>query len=259
MASSGWFASLGYWKQEEAYSAFDLYRDNPNDEAIYLDAVEKAIPLIRVVYSTQKFKVTYDGDEDDFIAHAAYTITKAIPKMIEKPKEKLDNDKKYMRYLFTCVINAFYREYDVLHGKQNKLMRKIDETSPSETTASSPNNIMALEAELTLKRIPPVLVEIAMESVRFEGTSRKICQYILNQRVNGREVAKSVLQLMGCKDRNFFMRYCDSVLLRSFLVLRSKKSLLEDLRFEGLSSLDETEEMFDLGMFLETEEEAWVE
>ena len=31
-------------------------------------------------------------------------------KEIELEIEKLNNDKKYMRYLFTCVINAFYRE-----------------------------------------------------------------------------------------------------------------------------------------------------
>ncbi len=257
MESSGWFATLGYWKQDEAYAAFDLYRENPESEELYQDAVTKAIPLIRVVFSTQKFKVNYVGDEDDFISHAAFTITKAIPKMITKPKEKLDNDKKYMRYLFTCVINAFYREYDVLHGKQNKLFRKLNaHKSSDEVVTNSDQNISSLEAGLTLKRIPPVLVDIAMDSVRFEGTDRKVCQYILNQRVNGREVAKSVLQLMGCKERNFFMSYCDSVLLRSFLIFRANKSFFEDLFFDEVT--EELDVSFDLGVFMGTED-GWTE
>ena len=105
--SSGWFTDLGWWDQHAAYAAFDSYRTNPTPDQ-FEEAITLSLPIIRVVYSTQKFKVSYAGDEDDLISHAALTITKALPKMIEKPVEKLDNDKKYMRYLFTCVINAFY-------------------------------------------------------------------------------------------------------------------------------------------------------
>ena len=150
--SSGWFTSLGWWKQHEAYAAFDAYRGDPTPERLDL-AITMALPIIRVVYSTQKFKVTYMGDEDDLVSHAAYTITKALPKMAEKEHHKLGDHKKYMRYLFTCVVNAFYREYEVLHGKPNKLEKRITEmhTEPTESTV---HNIYAVEAELTLKRIP---------------------------------------------------------------------------------------------------------
>ena len=221
--SSGWFASLGWWKQEEAYAAFDLYRSNPSKEN-YEAAVNTALPIIRVVYSTQKFKVTYGGDEDDLIAHAALTITKAIPKMIKKPVHKLDNDKKYMRYLFTCVINAFYREYDILHGKHNKLQRKINEHAEMPSSNPANQNFRQIEAEMTLKYLPQILYDLAVGMVRFEGQELQICVYILNQLIDGREVAKSVLQLIGCKDRSFFINYCQSLLLQAFLYLRKTRN-----------------------------------
>lgn len=221
--SSGWFGSLGWWEQQAAYDAFDLYRNNPTDFN-YDDAVNKALPIIRVVYSTQKFKINYGGDEDDLISHAALTITKALPKMITKPVHKLDNDKKYMRYLFTCVINAFYREYDILHGKHNKLQRKLNEQAESSSQQGSANNFHSLEAKMTLKHLPKQLYNIAIEMVRFEDQEEKICVYILNQIIEGREVAKSVLQLIGCKDRNFFIGYCRSLLFQAFIQLRKNRA-----------------------------------
>lgn len=247
--SSGWFTDLGWWDQHAAYAAFDSYRADPTPFK-FDDAITLSLPIIRVVYSTQKFKVSYQGDEDDLISHAALTITKALPKMIEKPVEKLDNDKKYMRYLFTCVINAFYREYDVLHGKHNKLTRRIlEEREPKEIYAEA-HNVKALEAALTLQRIPHQLLEFAMECVRFEGPPRKVCRYILEQMIDGREIAKSVLQLMGCKDRHFFIRYCESVLLQAFLLLRKRKPHVEVMEFES-GPLDDVENSFDLGHFMD--------
>ena len=221
--SSGWFASLGWWKQDDAYLAFDAYRSNPTD-ATFEHAVNLALPVIRVVYSTQKYKVAYGGDADDIVSHAALTITKALPKMITKPIEKLDNGKKYMRYLFTCVINAFYREYDILHGKHNKLQRKIVEQAEKPSQLSTTENFRQLEAGMALKRLPKELYDSAMYLMRFEDKERQICVYILNQLIEGREVAKSVLQLMGCKDRNFFIGYCQSLLFQSFLQLRIQRT-----------------------------------
>ena len=248
--SSGWFADLGWWDQHAAYAAFDSYRADPTLDQ-FDNAITLSLPIIRVVYSTQKFKVSYAGDEDDLISHAALTITKALPKMIEKPVEKLDNDKKYMRYLFTCVINAFYREYDILHGKQNKLTRKILEEQEPEETYAEAHNVKALEASLTLKRIPQQLLTFAMECVRFEGGSRKICKYILEQMIDGREIAKSVLQLMGCKDRHFFIHYCESILLQAFLLLRKRKPLTGGATFEGQGIHEDFESSFDLGFFMD--------
>lgn len=219
---SGWFNSLGYWDQIEAYLVFDTYRDNPARDNFEW-AVEEALSVIRVVYSTQKFKVAYAGDEDDLVAHAALTITKALPKMIAKPRETLDNDKKYMRYLFSCVINAFYRENDILHKKQNKLQRKIVETAERPSQLSTTENFRQLEAGMALKRLPAELYDVAEELMRFEGKDRQICTYILQQLIDGREVAKSVLQLMGCKDRNFFIGYCQSLLFQSFIYLRDHR------------------------------------
>lgn len=248
--SSSWFTHLGWWDQEAAYAAFDAYRTEPTSQR-FDTAINLSLPIIRVVYSTQKFKVTYDGDEDDLISHAALTITKALPKMIEKPKEKLDNDKKYMRYLFTCVINAFYREYDVLHGKHNKLYRKMFEEQETSEASESTNNVKALEATLTLQRIPQQLLDYAMELVRFEGSSRRVCQYILEQMIGGREIAKSVLQLMGCKDRYFFIHYCESILVQAFLLLRKRNPFsVGDMNLDGEDAFyDEPD--FDLGSFME--------
>ena len=249
--SSGWFKNLGWWDQHAAYAAFDSYRADPTLDQ-FDNAVVLSLPIIRVVYSTKKFKVSYAGDEDDLISHAALTITKALPKMIEKPIEKLDNDKKYMRYLFTCVINAFYREYDVLHGKHNKLTRKIIEEREPKEMYEEAHNVQSLEAALTLQRIPQQLLDFAMECVRFEGSSRKVCKYILEQTIDGREIAKSVLQLMGCKDRHFFIRYCESVLLQAFLLLRKRRPFVGGTEFNGTHHED-SESSFDLGFFVSEE------
>jgi len=241
--SSGWFSTLGWWKQQDAYAAFDAYRADPTptklDEAIVL-----ALPIIRVVYSTQKFKVTYMGDEDDLISHAAYTITKAIPKMATKDIVKLDSHQKYMRYLFTCVVNAFYREYDVLHGKHNKLQNRIIEMH-NEPDTSTVQNIYVVEAELTLQRIPKQLFGIAVQYIRFEGKLRRICVYILAQMIQGREIAKSVLQLMGCDNRNFLVQYCTFILTQAFVLLRERKPETNDHHMDIVGISVEENAMFD--------------
>ena len=43
-------------------------------------------------------------------------------------------------------------------------------------------------------------------------------------------MAKSVLQLMGCKDRNFFIGYCQSVLFQAFVQLRKNRT--EEVLYE---------------------------
>lgn len=219
---SSWFSSLGWWNQVDAYKSFDHYRQNTTPENLDI-AIVDALPIIRVVYSTQKFRVTHQGDEDDFISHAALTITKAIPKMIMKPQEKLNDDKKYMRYLFTCVVNAFYREYDILHGKHNKLQRKLNEQRSPLPTYTPAKNIYSLEAEWTLRKLPNQLYDVAMEQVRFMGKDKQACSYILTQTINEREIAKSVLQLMGCTNRFFFINYCNSILFKAFYLLRQRR------------------------------------
>jgi hypothetical protein len=229
--ASGWFDSLKWWEQDVAYAAFDRYREDPSDEN-FDDVINKTLPVIRVVYATQKFR-PIEGDEDDLIAHAALTITKALPKMRLKSTQELGNDKQYVRYLFTCVSHAFYREFEVLHGKSNKLYHRLCEYNDSVPTYTSPTNVKALEAELTLQHVPEVMFSLAMECVRFEGQERKICQYMLNQLLSGREIAKSVLQLMGCKDRTFFDMYCNAVLLQAFFLLRQRKPMEVDASFEG--------------------------
>lgn len=237
---SGWFNTLGYWHQDEAYAAFDEYRDDPTPER-FDKAVVLAIPIIRVVTSTQKFKINYGGDEEDLVSHAALTITKALPKMILKPKEKLDNDKKYMRYLFTCVINAFYREYDILHGKHNKLQRKLNrQLEESPTYHSSVNNVRHIEAVMTLKRLPQQLYDLGVSMIRFEGQPENVCAYIIRQLVDGREISKSVLHLMGCSHRAFFVTYCNNLLYRAFIQLKDYSENDEDIEFD-VSALDQSE------------------
>ncbi|MCG8430044.1 MAG: hypothetical protein MJA29_02580 [Candidatus Omnitrophica bacterium] len=235
---ANWFSDLEWWDQEDAYDAFDSYREQPDD--IKLDtAILKALPIIRVVYSTQKFRVTHQGDEDDLISHAALTITKALPKMILKPKEKLDNDKKYMRYLFTCVVNAFYREYDILHGKHNKLQRKLNEQRGPLPSYTPAKNIYSLEAEWTLRKLPDQLYDTAMALVRFGGKDKQVCSYILTQTINEREIAKSVLQLMGCTNRFFFINYCNNILFRAFYLLRKKRMDEVEHHYEDITYEDE--------------------
>lgn len=238
---SGWFSTLGWWNQKEAYTSFNTYRENPTHENFQI-AVEQAIPIIRVVISTQKFKIFF-GDEEDFISHAALIITKALPKMIKKPVKKLDDDKKYMRYLFTCVINAFSREYTILYGKQNKLQKKIN-NNRSKVAPKTVDHIGRLEADMILQKLPQQLYNHALFLVRFDGAEKNICAYILQQIMNNREISKSVLHLMGCVNRPFFISYCNNILYRAFLDLRDLANADDNDFFEEdeentLSLLDE--------------------
>jgi hypothetical protein len=164
--------------------------------------------------------------------------------MAKKPYEKLDDDKKYLRYLFTCVVNAFYREYDILRGRHNKLQRKITEegTDPSESTIQ---NIRNVEASLTLQSLPKLLYAIAVDNIRFSGKYRRICLYILAQLITGREIAKSVLQLMGCTERSFFIQYCHQVLHRSFAILRENKPETNDFYLDYIGIGTEEYAMFE--------------
>jgi hypothetical protein len=249
---ASWFNSLGWWNQVDAYNSFDAYRQDATQEKLDI-AIVDALPVIRVVYSTQKFRVSYQGDEDDFISHAALTITKAIPKMILKPVEKLDNDKKYMRYLFTCVVNAFYREYDILHGKHNKLQRKLNEQRSPLPSYTPAKNIYSLEAEWTLRKLPEQLYDVAVEQVRFTGKDKQACSYILTQTINEREIAKSILQLLGCKDRFFFINYCNSILFKAFCLIRQQR--IDDVEHHYEDIVYEEEADYDYsGLILAGEE-----
>jgi len=216
---SNWFSTLGWWQQKEAYQAFDQYRSNPTKEN-FDNAVVLAIPIIRVVMSTQKFKTVYIGDVEDLVSHAALIITKAVPKMVKKPVENLNNDKKYMRYLFTCVVYAFYREYDILHGKHNKLQRKINNNASKLPTPTPLKNLEQLEIGLTLNSLPTQLLNSSVSMIRFENNEKSICVYILQQIMEGREISKAVLHLLGCKNRAFFTAYCNNLLYRAFLGLK---------------------------------------
>lgn len=227
--SNGWFASLGWWDQHAAYEKFDEYRNNPVNGNLN-HAIESALPIIRVVFSTKKVKVTRAGDEDDLISSAAFTLTKALPKIAQKPVEKIGNDKQYMRYLFTCVINSFYRELEVLHGKPNKIQRRITEEKRYPKVKSK---VAEVEASMMLERFPNFLFEQARTQIRFTD-ERKIqaCEYVLRQLIAGREVAKSVLSMLGCSDKEFYTRYCAGLLKAVFRDIR---------RVNGVATLNSSE------------------
>ena len=216
--SGGWFASLGWWDQETAYRDFDTYRREPT-EVNYGKAVESALPIIRVVFSTRKVKVAHTGDEDDLISAAALTITKALPKIAKKSVESIGNDKQYMRYLFTCVANSFYRELDVLHGRPNKIRQRVIEEQAHLVTPKS--KIGEVEAGMLLEQFPAFLFKSVKEAIRFEDPDKKrVCEYILRQLITGREVSKPVLRLLGCSNRDFYVRYCKQLLVTEIQKIR---------------------------------------
>jgi len=201
---SGWFNSLGWWDQIKAFEAFHADRASPVNGNLN-HAIENALPIIRVVFSTQKVKVARAGDEDDLISAAAFTITKAIPKMAIKPPDKLGNDKQYMRYLFTCVVNAFLRELDVLHGKSNKVQKRLLD---AEYVPPQKHRIQSVEAKMVLNRLPNHVYLTSRELIRFTGKQKQACEYILSQLLHDREIAKAVLNLLDCGDKDFYTRYC---------------------------------------------------
>jgi hypothetical protein len=213
----GWFHFIQWWDQKSAYEAFDKYR-NELTKGCLDDAIERALPVIRVVFSTQKVKINRSGDEEDLIAAAALTIVKAIPKMAKKSVEKIGNDKQYLNYLFTCVVNAFYREIEVLYGKQNKLNRKLGDLVKSPMLKTK---LPHVEAKILLAKLPEFLFEKSMSNCRFSNSKRKICEYILKQVLWGREVSKPVLSMLGCEDQKFYVQYCLYLLSTALRQLRS--------------------------------------
>jgi len=225
MTTNTWFNSLGWWDQKKAFADFVTYREEDTLENFHT-AVESAIAVIRVVYSTHKLKAIHQGDEEDLISAAAMTITKALPKMRLKPVEKLDDDKKYMRYLFTCVLNAFYREFDSLYGKMNKIYKKLHDSDF--THGDQQKKIKQVISRLLLEKLPEQLLEEAVDNIRFSGNKKNVCVYILEQRVAGREIAKSIIHLLGCTaKKQFFVYYCNYLLGQSFLTLK-EVNMLED-------------------------------
>lgn len=223
---SGWFDDLGWWEQEKAYEAFSIYRAEKTEESLH-SAIEQALPVIRVVLSTQKINISRAGDADDLIASAAFTITKAIPKMAKKPLEKMGDDKQYMRYLFTCVVNAFFREMDVLHGKSNKIKKRLD--ARSDRINKTENKLKKIEAELIVSRLPQFLLKESISFVRFESENKKkVCSYILSQLLHGREISKAVLQLLKCSDKRFYIKYCKFLILMAIKGARLRGLHLDD-------------------------------
>jgi hypothetical protein len=213
----GWFSSLGWWKQDEAYADFERYRSNPTPENLDI-AIESAIPVIRVVFSSQKVKITRSGDEEDLISSAALTIVKALPKMAKKPTTSIGNNSQYLRYLYTCCINAFYREIEVLYGKHNKLNKKLNDSSRAVLIKTK---LPAVEAKMVLAKLPGFLFAKASENCRFVGTRKQICEYILQQMLYGREISKSVLSILGCEDQKFYIQYCLHLLIVALRQTRS--------------------------------------
>jgi len=234
MTINVWFNSLGWWDQEKAFKDFVAYRNEDTAEN-YHKAVESAIAIIRVVYSTHKLKSLRPGDEEDLISNAAMTITKALPRMRVKPVEKLDNDKKYMRYLFTCVLNAFYREFDALYGRMGKVYKKLHEREIVHDI--QPSRIKQVVVGMILEKLPQQLLDEAKHLVRFSGKNRSVCNYILSQQIAEREVAKSVIQLLGCMSKkNFFVDYCTYTLQQAFLNLQRDLLWTEDFIEADLSA-----------------------
>lgn len=219
---SGWFNSLGWWDQNKAYKSFNIYRNNPFPGNL-VRAIKDALPIIRVVYSTQKVKAPM-GDEDDLISSAALTITNAIPKMAKKPVEKLDDNKKYMRYLFTCVINAFLREYEVIHGKNNRVKRSLEDKN----IPVPKSKIKQLEAKMVLSSLPNRLYDLSIANIRFSGEKAQVCEYIIHQLLYNREISKSILSLLNCSNSAFLVEYCKYIIFISFLYLRDNENAQED-------------------------------
>lgn len=233
---SGWFNSLGWWDQDEAYRVFDKYRENPTELNLN-EAICTAIPIIRVVYSAKNLTIPHTGDEDDLISSAALTISKALPKIAKKPISQIGNDKQYMRYLFTCVVNAFYRELEILHGKSTKVQQNIEENN--HTTLSKPR-LQSVEAGLTLDRLPDLLIERAIEQIRFRDERQQICVYIIHQLVNGREVSKFILGDAYNSNKDFFIGYCAHLIRLAFKELRNDAIEQEDNEEESLFDIEET-------------------
>jgi hypothetical protein len=218
---STWFNDIGWWCQEEAYNIFDIYRKQQN-KANLDAAIEAALPIIRVVYSTQKIKLDSVCDMDDLVSAAALTICKALPKMACKTEEQIGTHKQYMRYLFTCVQNAFYRELNIIQKKPARIKKRIFSESSAASEQSRSDTLRSVELQILITSLPQHLHYRSLEAVRFKDKDLKVCSYILQQLVCGREVSGSILQTLGCTNKDFFIEYCRVVLFDTFCKVKEE-------------------------------------
>ena len=217
---SSWWKDLGWWNQEEAYQAFDRYRREPTQEN-HDAAVKAALPLIRVVRSTQHLTLETSVDLDDLVSSAALTICKAMPKMAVKNEEQIGNNKQYMRYLFTCVLNAFYRELTIIQQRPNKIKARIL-SEHAYTHLRNPRDLRTVELQTYIGALPQHLYKQAEKMIRFSGERFMICSYILKQLIEDREISTPFLQSLGCTNKEFYTEYSKLLLKRSFLNIRKE-------------------------------------
>ena len=239
---SSWFRDMGWWRQEEAYQAFDSYRSNPTEENRNA-AVVAALPLIRVVRSTQHFDLDTTSDLDDLVSAAAETICKALPKMADKNKEQIGNNKQFMRYLFTCVLNAFYRELTVIQHRPTKIKNRLIAEQDSVLQKQATGNLRKVELQVFINGLPKYLRTVAEGLIRFDGANYDVCSYIIKQLVEEREISSLLLQTMGCTDKEFFVDYSKYVLQRSYMLVREE---VNRTLFSVEDTADEDDSIFEL-------------
>ena len=221
-----WFRDIGWWRQEEAYRIFNIYRQDRTEKNLNA-AIEAALPVIRVVYATQHLNLDSSYDLDDLVSAAALTLCKAMPKIALKSTEQIGSHQQYMRYLFTCVLNAFFKELNIIQNKPNRIKRKAATEHPHTTTPDRTASVNNVELKLFLQTIPGTLLELASTKIRFTDHRILICKYILKQLIEGREVSRALLQTMGCHNRDFFVEYCNFILMEAF------KELKQDVNQSG--------------------------
>lgn len=224
-----WFSDIGWWEQKTAYQLFEIYRVQQTEQNLNA-AIEAALPIIRVVFSVQSWTLDSSCSADDLISAAAETICRAMPKMGKKSHEQIGSDKQYMRYLFTCVLNAFYREFNILQHKPNRVKHKLH--LESSTKLAVPDEIRVLEAQIFVRTLPQQMLTTAVKLVRFpvEDKRRNICNYILKQLIEGREISNALLQTIQCTNREFFIDYCQMILTLAFVQLRREIRASEIIR-----------------------------
>ncbi len=238
-----WFDDLGWWKQNEAYETFLSYRELDNKQT-YEECVLATIPIIRVVASSSSVKLVADADSDDLISAAIETILKALPKMRVKPIENLNTPGKYMRYLYTCVTNAFYKELTSLYGKDHRVKQALQDKQKLYPLAVASH--AKVTPQVFLAELPQRLLDISEKNIRFMDADKVACVYALEQKLNDREISSRVLKLLGTDiPRKFLSKYCSYLVQDALEVLKMEEQMNEyvDPEFVPFCTIDELTEV----------------
>jgi hypothetical protein len=189
-------AAFSRYKPEEAYESYLAYDSSGTPEDL-AQAVELALPVAGNLYQRRRYRRIARP-----LLGAAAT---RYFRLIKKCEFKDGNPGLYRAWLEItashCFIAELWREHRV---------QKINVQAAYGYDAGKLLCQEDADVHMTLERLPELLVGEVMANVRFDGSRRKACLYILDKMLRADPVSPNVLQTffdVSAKDAPFLLDY----------------------------------------------------